>query len=167
MSLLWFILFVLMAAVVQSVLPAVGSLSFIHVPLVSVVVVYGMLGLAFRRAVFLSLFAGFVKDSLDIGPLGGWMCAFLVMTLIFNRYREQVFAGEVAAQALFGCIGCGAASLIYAVVCLLARAPYFPVSRGVMEALQAAGFGMILVPVCAVFVFEPMARQRRLKRRAF
>ena len=111
MSLFWSILFVLIASLVQSVLPAVGRLSFIHLPLVSVVVVYSMLMLSFRRAVFLSLFAGFVTDSLDIGPVGGWMCAFLVVTLIFNRYRAQVFAGEVTTQALFGSLGCGAASL--------------------------------------------------------
>lgn len=167
MSLLWSILFVLILAVVQCVLPAFGLLSFVHLPLVSVVVVYSMLMLSFRRAVFLSLFAGFVKDSLDIGPVGGWMCAFLVVTLIFNRYREQVFAGEPTTQALFGCLGCGAASLAYGLICMMARAPYFPWSRLVVETLSAGGFGLLLVPLFATFVFEPMGRKRRLRRRAF
>ncbi|MFC1467560.1 hypothetical protein ACFLQY_02555 [Verrucomicrobiota bacterium] len=167
MSFLWSILLVLISAVLQCVLPAVGRLSFTHLPLVSVVVVYGMLALDFRCAVFLALFAGFVKDSLDIGPVGGWMFAFLVITLIFNRYREQVFAGEVATQALFGCVGCGSASLIYGLVGLLARAPYFPLLRVATASLLAGAFGLVLVPLCAVFVFEPMARKRRLKRRAF
>jgi len=166
-SFLGFILFVLIGAAVQSVLPAVGWLGGIHVPLVSVVMVYGMLELPFRRAVALALVAGFIKDSLDIGPLGGWMCAFLVMTFLFNRYRELVFAGEVTTQALFGCLGCGSAFLMYGLVCLLGRAPFFPLSRVVLETLQAAGFGLFLVPLCSVFIFAPLARKRRLKRRAF
>lgn len=167
MSLLWSILFVFVSALLQGVLPAFGRFSFVHLPLISVVVVYSMLMLSFRRAVFLSLLAGFVKDSLDIGPVGGWICAFLVITLIFNRYRSKVFAGEIATQVLFGFVGCGAASLVYGLVCFLARAPYFPVMRILTEPLQAGAFGLLLVPLCATFVFEPMARTRRLKRRAF
>lgn len=167
MSLARAILFVLIAAVIQCVLPAVGRLSVIRLPLVSVAVVYGTLALEFRPAVLLSLFAGLVKDSLDIGPLGCWMFSFLLVTLVFNRYREQVFVGEVPTQALFGCLGCGLASLIFGLIAFMAHAPYFPFMRAITESLSAGAFGLILVPLFSVFIFEPMARNRRMKRRAF
>jgi rod shape-determining protein MreD len=167
MSALWSILFVLIAALIQTILPTVGPFSFLSLPLVSVVVVYGVLSFKFTHALQLSLLAGLVKDSLDIGPLGGWMFAFLAVTLFFNRYREQVFAGEIAAQALFGCMGCALASLIYGTVCLMSQAPEFPLSRLVSAPIAAGLSGLILVPLCSIIIFEPLALRQRMKRRAF
>ncbi len=164
MSLLWSVFFVMIAAIVQSVLPVVGEFHFLRLPLVSVVVVYSMLMLSFRRAVFLSLFAGFIKDSLDIGPLGGWMFSFLILTLLFNRYREKVFGGSIIAQALFGCLGCGISAFLFGIICLIMRSTYLSFARIAEESLISAAFGLVLVPLCSILFFEPLARHRNIKR---
>ncbi|MBW7907544.1 MAG: rod shape-determining protein MreD [Kiritimatiellae bacterium] len=92
----------LIASVLQAMLPTTAWSGWAPAPLMSGLVLY--YSLMHRRALVLeaALLAGLVEDSLSLMPLGTTSFGFAVAGLIIERYRDDVMEHQWTTHVAFG-----------------------------------------------------------------
>lgn len=146
--------FMIMAAVLQAVLPSWPLLGQAKPPILAAMVVYYALSRSPVEMFWAAMLAGLMQDGLGLIPFGYSSFSFCIMGGIVSRYKEMVFVHESLTHLLFGMVVAGGHTLI--LYLLLSSAGLLNLSFG--QALHKTGgsalLGMLITPVifqaCAI-----------------
>ena len=150
----------LIAAVVQQVLPGLTLLGQAKAPLVLSVVLYYALHRSLALLVTAAIAGGLLCDSLEALPMGYSTTVFCVLGIVAWLYRNVVFSARGVTHMVFGLLaGLGLTFGLYAML-LISEESLRDVAWHwiALKAIGTALLGMIVVPV----VFAVLERLDRL-----
>jgi len=145
--------FVLLSAVLQSVVPAIPAMGGVRLPLFCAIAVYYGLTHSRGYALAAAIAGGCLQDAMGLVPLGYSACWFCGFALVANWSRDKVFSESVITTAIFGA-SCAALStfgtgMLLVTTGMLGR----PVWWCVIKAGGAAVAGALVTPVmCGALV---------------
>lgn len=94
----------LVAALVQAVVPTTGWTGWAPAPVMCGLVVYYALVRPRGQVLEVALLAGLVEDGLSQTPLGTSSFAYAVAGLVIERYREDVVVRQWTTHIVFGAL---------------------------------------------------------------
>lgn len=94
----------LLATLVQSLVPAVAWLGTSKWPCLLGVSLYYALAHARGKAITVAILAGIIQDSLSLIPLGYSALCFTLVSLVLFRIREMIFRESLLTLAMVGAL---------------------------------------------------------------
>lgn len=157
MSQLSLVFALLLAALVQAMIPTTAWTGWAPAPILGALVTYFALvrprGLVLEAAVL----AGLIEDALGQMPLGTSSFAYAVAGLVMERYREDVVVRQWTTHVVFGAI-VNLFVTLFALLILIKDGLIHPAgSYLALRLLGALGLGGIVTPVVFA-VLEQMDR---------
>lgn len=144
----------LIAAVLQAMVPTTAWTGWAPAPIMGALVIYYALVRPRHLVLEAALLAGLVEDSLSQMPLGTSSFSYAVIGLIIERYREDVVVRQWTTHVVFGALA-NIAVTLFALLMLIKDGLIHPPFVHVMLRLIGA---LILGGVVTPIVFHLMER---------
>lgn len=144
----------IMAAVLEAVLPTWTGLGYAHVPLLLGVAVYYAVYYPTVHLLIAAILAGLLQDSLGLVPLGYSAFCFTIVALLVASFREILFIHKHLSHVLVGAICAGSVTLL---VYFLLRASGLLVmhfSQLMLRTMGMAILGAFSVPPVIALMFR-------------
>lgn len=138
---------IVLAALLQAVLPGTPWLGHAKVPALMAVVVY--YALARDRSAWLTaaIIAGLVQDGMGFIPFGYSSFAFCVMALMVARFKDLVFVHEAITHMLFGLLAAAGVTLILFILLRTGSQLHMGMGAGLHKTLGTALLGAVATPI--------------------
>lgn len=140
----------ILAAVVQAVLPLWTTMGHAKAPILLSVVIYYALCYGWGRAMIVAFIAGFLQDSSGMVPFGFSSTAFCAVAWALNHFRREMYTRHAVTHAICGFLASAAVTMfLYAG---LRGAGLIDMPAGGLL-LKTAGNGL-LGALCAPLTFQ-------------
>jgi rod shape-determining protein MreD len=145
---------VLLAGLLQGMLPAALLLGQAKPPLLAGLVVYYALARPRRDVLWLAVLAGLVQDGLGRIPFGYSSFVFCGLGMLIAHYKDLVFVHETLTHLLFGALMGLLSTLAMYLLLTGSGLLVMPWGAALHKALGSAALGAVLTP----FLFIGCAR---------
>jgi len=102
----------LVAGLLQALLPAPARLGQPAWPILPTLVLYFACTRERPMALVVAVTAGVVQDALGLGPLGYSTAALATLVIAIRRYRGEVFESEAVTHVVLGALGAATVTLL-------------------------------------------------------
>lgn len=142
------IFLLLLAALVQSLIPAVVWLGISKWPCLLAVTLYYALAHTRGKIVVVGILAGIFQDSLSLIPLGYSALCFTAAGLILYHIREMLFRDSAVTVALAGAVSSAATTLcLYVMLRLGSEWEGIPLRELMIKMGGTALLGLVVAPL--------------------
>jgi rod shape-determining protein MreD len=162
-SYLYIILTLILAALLQQLLPVWPLFGGMKPPILAMTAFY----FALRRPpadVWTAVFsAALLQDGLDLGPPGPALIAFPVIGMLALRIRSEIFSDGIVTQLFFGAaLGLFTGIITLTVYCVTGQRTV-SFTLGLLRLFNSAVLGMITLPPVSIALrkFEAVLPKRR------
>ncbi len=137
----------MLASVIQAVLPAWSYMGQAKAPLLLGVVLYFTLQRSLGGALTLAILGGILHDSLCMVPIGFTSFAFVVAVLVINPQKDKIFGEGLVTQFFLGGVSALGISLLLYFMLVTSGQLRISFGSALIKSIGSGILGIIAVPI--------------------